>query len=129
MASEPQSVVDVIHRAIRDAHELVRDEIALAKAEAREEISRLTRAITLVAGAAASGVMGLVFLLTAVAWAVSEELEWPVWSGFLIVAVTMLILAGVLAAAGRARVRRTQRMPLTVETLKENAEWMRAHTP
>jgi len=128
MAPENPSIVDVIHRAIHDAQELVREEIALMKAEARQEIGRLVSAGTLIAGAAVTGLIGLVFLLTALAWALSEGLEWPVWSGFLIVGATMFVVAGALAAAGRSRVRGMQRMPLTVATMKENAEWMRART-
>jgi hypothetical protein len=129
MAADNQSIVEVIQRAIHDAQALVRDEIALAKAEARQEINRIARGVMLVAAAALGGLIGLVFLLTAGAWAVSEGLEWPVWSGFLIVAATMLVLAAVLAVTGLSRMRSTPRMPLTVETLKENAEWMRARTP
>ena len=72
--------------------------------------------------------ISLSFLLTALAWGLAEGLEWPVWSGFAIVAVLTLLLAAVLAAAGRARLGSEKRMPLTVETLKENMEWMRART-
>ena len=129
MATPDQSIVDVVRRAIHDAQELMRSEIALAKAEAREELSRLAGGAALLAAAAASVVIGLVFLLTAVAWGLSEGLAWPVWSGFAVVAVLMLVLSVILAVAGRSRIQSGARMPLTVETLKENVKWMRARTP
>jgi hypothetical protein len=40
----------------------------------------------------------------------------------------MLLVAGILAVMGRARLAAERRMPMTVDTLKENMEWMRART-
>jgi hypothetical protein len=82
----------------------------------------------MVAAAAIAGVVGLVFLLTTVAWALSEGLGWPVWAGFGIVTALMLITAGALAYLGRARLGVDRHMPLTVDTVKENMQWMRART-
>jgi hypothetical protein len=128
MATQNTSIADVIRGAVRDAQDLVRGEIALAKAEAREEVRRLRAGAALVAGAAIAGVVGLVFLLTTVAWALSEGLGWPVWAGFGIVTALMLITAGALAYLGRARLGVGRHMPLTVDTVKENMQWMRART-
>jgi peptidoglycan/LPS O-acetylase OafA/YrhL len=122
------SIADVVKSAIRDAQDLIRGEIALAKAEARAEVSRLSVGIALLAGAAFAAVIGTVFLMTTIAWAISEGLAWPVWAGFAIVTAVMLIAAGALAYAGRSRMRAERRMPHTVDTLKENMEWMRART-
>lgn len=128
MAMYDSSIADVVKSAIRDAQDLIRGEIALAKAEAREEVSRLGAGIALLAGAAFAAVIGIVFLMTTIAWAISEVLAWPVWAGFAIVTAVMLIAAGALAYAGRSRMRAERRMPHTVDTLKENMEWMRART-
>jgi protein-S-isoprenylcysteine O-methyltransferase Ste14 len=128
MATQDTSIADIIRDAVRDAQDLVRDEIALAKAEAREEVRRLRAGAALVAGAAIAGVVGLVFLLTTIAWALSEGLGWPVWAGFGIVTAVMLITAGALAYLGRSRLGVDRHMPLTVDTVKENMKWMRART-
>ena len=61
------SIVDDIRSAVRDAQDLVRGEIALAKAEARQEVRRLGAGAALLAGAALAGVIGIVFLLTTLA--------------------------------------------------------------
>jgi hypothetical protein len=82
----------------------------------------------MLAGAALAGVIGLVFLLTTLAWGLSEGLGWPVWTGFGIVTALTLIAAGALAYVGRARLGRERHMPLTVDTVKENMQWMRART-
>jgi hypothetical protein len=106
----------------------MRSEIALAKAEARAELSRLGTGVALLAGAAAAALVGLVLLMFTIAWLISETLAWPVWAGFGIVTLAMLFAAAVLAAIGRSRLTAERRMPHTVETLKENMEWMRART-
>ena len=129
MASYEPSIADVIKSALRDAQDLVRGEIALAKAEAREELGRISTGAALLAGAAAAAVLGLVFLLATIAWAISEVLAWPVWAGFGIVTVLALILAGILTYMGKSRLTAARHMPRTIDTLKENMEWMRARTP
>ena len=106
----------------------MRGEIALAKAEAREEASRLGAAAALLAGAALAAVIGIVFLLTAVAWAIAEVLGWPAWAGFAVVTLLTLIAAGALASLGRSRLTGQRHMPQTIDTLKENIEWMRTRT-
>lgn len=128
MATEDTTIAGAISSAVRDAQDLVRGEIALAKAEAREEVRRLGAGAAMLAGAALAGIIGLVFLLTTLAWGLSEGLGWPVWAGFGIVTALMLITAGALAYVGRARLGRERHMPLTVDTVKENMQWMRART-
>lgn len=126
--SYESSIADVIKNAVRDAQDLVRGEIALAKAEAREEVSRAGMGAALLAAAALAAVIGIVFLMTTVAWAISEGLGWPVWSGFGIATLVMLLAAGVLAFVGKRRLTAARHMPHTVDTLKENMQWMRART-
>jgi hypothetical protein len=128
MDTQDTSVIEIIKSALRDAQDLVRGEIALAKAEARQEIRRLRAGAALLAGAALVGVIGLVLLLTTVAWGLSEGLGWPVWAGFAIVTTVTLVAAGTMAYLGRARLGRERHMPLTVETVKENMQWMRSRT-
>lgn len=128
MANHDSSIADVIKEAVRDAQDLVRGEIALAKAEAREEVRKVGTGAALLAGAAIAAVIGVVLLLTAAAWAISAVAGWPAWPGFAIVAVVTLLIAGVLAYMGKGRMTAERRMPRTMDTLKENMEWMRART-
>ena len=97
MATQDASITDVIKTAVRDAQDLVRGEIALAKAEARQEVRRLGAGAALLAGAALAGVIGIILLLTAAAWGISEGLGWPVWAGIAIVTAVELNDAGALA--------------------------------
>jgi hypothetical protein len=128
MGTSDPSIADVIKNAVRDAQDLVRGEIALARAEAGAEVSRIGLGVALLAGAGAAAAIGIVLLMTSLAWAISEGLEWSVWAGFAIVALLTLLAAGVLAYMGKSRLTAARHMPRTVDTLKENMEWMRART-
>ncbi len=126
MATMEPSVVDLVKEALRDAQELVRSEIALARTEVRQEVRRLGAGAAALAGAAVFAVIGLVLLLTTAALALSEVL--PLWAGFGVVTLFTLLVAGVLALMGKRRIAGAPRMPLTLDTMKENMQWMRART-
>ena len=128
MAATEPTIPDLIKGALNDAQELVRSEIALAKAEMQQEMRRLSAGAAALAAAGVAALLGALFLLTTLAWAIAESLSWPVWSGFAIVTLVLLIAAGVLYAMGRARIRAERRLPLTTDTMKENLRWMRART-
>lgn len=128
MDTRSTSLIDMIKGTLGDAQDLVRDEIALAKAEAREEVRRLGAGAGLIAGAVLAGVVGLIFLLATIAWGISEGLGWPTWAGFAIVTAVTLIAAATMAYLGRARLARERHMPRTVDTVKENMQWIRART-
>ena len=128
METREPSIAEVIKNAIRDAQDLVRSEIALAKAEVRQETRRLSVGAGLLAGAALAAMIAVVFLMTTIALAIAYLAAWPVWSGFGIVTVLMAIAAGVLGPIGKRRLTAARHMPRTRDTLKENIEWMRTRT-
>lgn len=129
MADHEPSIVDLIKTSIRDAQALVQAEVALAKAELYGEVSRLSMGVGLLAGAALFGLIALLLLMMTLAFALASAFGWPVWIGFAIVTALMLLGTAVLALIGRGRLAAGRRMPKTVDTLKENAEWIRARTP
>jgi uncharacterized protein (DUF983 family) len=126
MSGYDQSIADVIRSTIHDAQDLVRSEIALAKAEMRQEVRRVGAGAALMAAAAVGALIALVFLLAAVAWSIPALLQWPVWTGFALVGALILFAAIVLAMLGRNRFNTERHMPLTTDTLKENMQWTRA---
>ena len=128
MAATDQSIADIVREALHDAQELVRSEIALARTEVRQEVKRLGAGAAALAGAAVAGLLGLIFLFTTIAWAISELAQWPVWAGFGIVTLIALLAAALLVAMGRRRLAGAPHMPLTLDTMKENMKWMRART-
>ena len=128
MASQDESIPDLIRGTIRDGLGLVRDEIFLARTELREEITRVKSALITIVAAGAVGVLAVVMLLNMAAWGVVYAFDWPTWAGFAIVALPLVIITAVLAVMGRSLLTRDRIMPKSVDTLKENAEWIRART-
>lgn len=84
--------------------------------------------VGLLAGAVSAAGVCIVLLMTTIAWAIVDLLTWPVWAGFAIVTLLMLVVAAILAYVGKRHLTAARHMPQTVDTLKENLEWMRART-
>lgn len=121
-----QSIADVIRSTIHDAQALVQSEIALAKAELRQEVRRVGTGAALMAAAAVGALIALIFLLTAIAWSIPVLLEWPAWTGFALVGAVVLLVAIMLAMMARNRFNTERHLPLTTDTLRENMQWTRA---
>ncbi len=128
MGVQEPGIMDLIRAALSDGQDLIRTEIALAKAELRQEVSRLEVGAVAFAGAAVAAIAGVMMLLMTIAWAIAEGFGWPAWAGFGIVTVLTVVLAIALAYVGKRRFAAQKPMPLTVDTIKENAKWMRART-
>jgi hypothetical protein len=122
------SIPELITGAIRDAQELIRQEISIARAEIRDEVATVKAGVMALAGAAVVGLFALQLLLLALAWGIAAAFDWPAWGGFAVVAVVLGLVALVLALIGRGRLATRRHMPRTVDSMKENAEWLKART-
>lgn len=121
MANEQdQSITSLVRGVLDDGRELIREEIALAKAEARVELAKVVSAAVEFGAAAVAGWFAAMFILAAVALGLSYAFSWPDWVGFAIVGVVLGTVGGVLFMVARGAARRVQPMPRTVETVKEN---------
>jgi hypothetical protein len=121
----PEPTTSLLSRVIDDARELFREEVALARAEIREEASAWAAAAgSMAAGAAVLGMAGL-FLLVALALGIAALLHWPTWAGFLIVGVVLAVAGAVAFMTGRERAHRILTLPKTTETVKETSAWMK----
>jgi uncharacterized membrane protein YqjE len=120
-----ESLTGTLGKIVDDVRELFREEVALARAEVRQEISGFTSlAIWLGAGAVAAA-FALSFLLLGIAQAFAVLVGWPVWAGYVTMAVLLGIVALVAIQAGRRRARTVSAVPQqTVESLKETKEWI-----
>lgn len=114
------SVGDLLKGALDDVRELFREELALARAEVRAEMSKVTAsAVRFGAGGVALWFAGM-FLFVTLALGISALLQWPAWAGFGIVTLLLGIAGVVLVMAGRSSIRDVRPMPRTVHTVKEN---------
>lgn len=115
-----QSVGGLVRNALEDVRELFREELALARAELRQEASKVTSAAVRFGAAGAALWFAALFLLVALALGVSALFAWPAWAGFGIVALLLGIAGGAMAMAGRTAIRDVRPMPRTIESVKEN---------
>lgn len=109
----------LVRGALDDVRELFREEVALARAELRAEVSKATAAGSRFAGAAAALSCAGVFLLTALALGIATLFHWPAWTGFAIVGVVLAIAGAIMFMSGRRALRQIRGLPRTVETVKE----------
>ncbi|CAN7372734.1 phage holin family protein [Terrabacter sp. LjRoot27] len=96
---------------------LLRQEVELAKAEARESATRAGKAAGQFGAAALAGWMTLLFLSLGVWEWLSNAMESRGWAAIVVMAVWG-IAAAVLAMLGRRTTRQIQGMPRTTETAK-----------
>lgn len=120
-----ESIGSLVRGILMDLRTLVREEIALARVEIREQAGRARAAAVSFGIAAAALVFGGAFLLVALATAIADLLEWPVWAGFLVVAALLSLIGFITLASGRKQLQNVHAVPPeTVSTLKENSEWI-----
>jgi len=124
-ATRPESLGGLIRGILMDLRTLIREEIALARVEIREQATR-ARAAAMSFGIAIGALLfGGAFLLIAIAMGIADLLNWPAWAGFLIVAVLLAIIGAVTLSASRKKLATVSAVPEeTVTTLKENSEWI-----
>jgi len=122
-----RSVSDVLQDILRNLQEMVRSEVRLAKVEIRDEVRRAVSSSIWIAAGVVGALSAWIFLLWTVAY--SLETRMSMWAATLVVAVVMACIASVLVIGGIRRVRRIQPIPeRTVESVKENLEWMKQPT-
>ena len=120
-----ESTGSLIRGILNDLRTLIREEIALARAEMREQAGRARSAALSFGIAAAALAFGAIFLLIAVALGIANLLGWPAWTGFLIMAQLLCIGGYFTLSSGRKQLASVHAMPEeTVTTLKENSEWI-----
>ena len=120
-----ESLRGLLRGILMDLRTLIREEIALARVEIREQAGRAKAAALSFGIAVAALAFGGVFLLIALATAIADLLNWPVWSGFLIVAVVLSVVGVVTLTSGRKQLQSVHAVPEeTISTLKENSEWI-----
>jgi hypothetical protein len=123
---ETESVAGLVRGILDDVRDLIREELALARAEIREEIEAAKLAAAAMGGAALAAAIGAVMLFIAIGNAISYLLAWPAWAGYGIVAVLLLAGAFGLVLYGRRRLAALRALPKTTETVKENLSWMQS---
>ncbi|HEX9994156.1 MAG TPA: phage holin family protein [Acidimicrobiales bacterium] len=118
------SLGELFGRMTSDFSTLVRKEMELAKVELKEEAKQAGKAGGAFGAAGLAGFMALLLLSFALAWGLAEIM--PEGFAFLIVGAIYAIAAAVLFGKARKQMQQVNPVPeQTVETLKEDAQWLR----
>jgi hypothetical protein len=123
---ERASVGELMGNVSRDLSTLVRQELALAKAEVKQEAAKAGKGAGMLGGAGFAGYMVLLFLSIALWWALANVMDQG-WAA-LIVAAVWAVACAVLFAIGRQRLRAVNPKPeRTVETLSQIPDALKPH--
>lgn len=117
------SLGDLLGEVTRDVSTLMRQEVALAKAELKESATRSAKGGGLMGGAGYGAAMAVFFLSVALWWWLGTLMGGG-WAGVVVAAVWAAV-AGVLFALGRRQFAEVKGVPQTVETLKEIPETLK----
>ena len=105
--------------ATQDVSTIVRSEIDLAKAEITADAKQAGKGAGMFAGAGVMGFLGVVLILFAVVYGLVAA-GLPVWLSFLIVAILLFVVAGILALVGKKAVSKVKGKPeRTIVTTQE----------
>jgi len=129
-ADSPPSLTQLVGGIVTDLQTLMRQELQLAKTEIRQEWDKTKIAAgSMAAGAGLLTVAGLLlsFALVYLLQALAPGL--PTWACFGIVGVALGLIGGILVGVGRSKAADINVIPpQTVETMKENVQWLKNQT-
>lgn len=124
-SDQGRSLGEMFSDVSQDLSTLVRQEIALAKAEATQSAKQAGTGAGLLAGAGIGAHFVLLFLSIALMWGLGDLIGWG-WAS-LVVAVLWAIIAGVMALVGRKKLKQTPGLPQTTESLKQAPNALKGH--
>ena len=125
----PEHSTSELGRAVQDVAEkaqlLVREEIALAKAEMTVKISKLVKGIVVGVVAGIFALAGLIYLLHGIAWLLTDLLNDTTspYVGFLILAVVLFLIGGIAGFMAARFIKRGS--PPTPQMAIEEAQLIR----
>lgn len=119
---DERSLGELLSAVTTDITTLMRQEVDLAKAEVRQEVSKAGKGAGMLAGAGVAGHLVLVFLSLCIMFALGNVMDLA-WAA-LIVAAVWGIAAATLGLIGKKQLAEVNPKPeRTVETLKEDVQW------
>ena len=121
------SLGEIVGGLANDVQDLVKGEIALARAELEQKLHRLLGALLWVLGGSLVGFAGLVVLLQGGAAALAMRI--PAWAALAIVGVVIIIIGAALARLGFGMLTlKTLAPERTAANLQKDARMMKEHT-
>ena len=120
---DPRTLSELLSELTTELSTLVRQELQLAKVEVRGEAATAAKGSAALVVAAVGGLLALVFGTSAAAWGLAELMA-AGWA-FLIVTGVWLLVASVAAVVGVRKLRQVGPPTQTVQSLKEDVQWVK----
>ena len=111
------SIGELLSDVSQDITTLLRQEVELAKAEVKQSATRAGKGAGMFAGAGVAGHMVLLFVSIGAWWGLGDSMGHG-WSA-LVVAGIWMVIAAVLALAGRSEIKSVTGVPQTADTVKK----------
>ncbi|NHC47253.1 phage holin family protein [Motilibacter aurantiacus] len=111
------SLGELLGEVTKDLSTLMRQEVALAKAEMKQEATKAGKGAGMLGAAGFAGYMVLLFLSITLLWALDNVMDTSLAA--LIVAVLWAVIGAVLFVLGRAQMKKVRGPEQTMETVKE----------
>ena len=122
--SSTRSLGEIVGDITQDLSTLIRQEMDLAKSEMKREVTKLGKGAGMFGGAGATGYLMLIFLSLGLVYLLDNWM--PVELAALIVALLWGAVTAALALKGRQEIKNANPdLPVTQQTLKEDAQWAR----
>lgn len=121
-SADGRSLWELVGDIANDLTTLVKQEVELAKTEAKAEAAKAGKGVGLFGGAGIAGNLALLFLSLTLMFLLDEWMHAALAA--LIVTVLWLAAAGVMAMVGRKELKSMNpKLETTQQTLKEDAAW------
>ncbi len=120
--TDDRSLGELFSELSRQTSTLIRQEVALAKAEMKQKGIEVGKDVGMMAAGGALAYAGLLALIATAIIVLDNFI--PLWLSALIVTVIVLAVGGLLIQRGMTALKQISPAPEhTIETIKEDAEW------
>lgn len=124
---EERSIGELFADLARDTSTLVRKEVQLAQTEITQKVTEVGKDAGMIGAGGALAYAGLLAIIAGIILGLGELI--PLWVSALVVGVVVAGIGYVLIQQGLTAVKRVDLTPrATIETLKEDAEWVKEQT-
>jgi uncharacterized membrane protein YqjE len=122
-----QPIGELLKQLSQETSTLVKQELALARAELEQQGKRAGVGAGMLGGAGVAGLLTLGSLTALIIALLATAMD--TWLAALIVTVVWAAVAGVLALQGKSKIQQaTPPAPQTVDTVKEDVQWAKTRT-
>ena len=124
--TERPSLGTLLSEITSDLSTLMRQEVALAKAEITQSAKTAGKGAGMLSGAAVAGHFVLLFLSLALMWGLGDLFDNLGWAA-VVVALLWAVVAAVLAMKGRSELKDVEGAPKTADTVKKIPNALKGH--